>query len=145
MNDTIYPLTLYFDASCPLCRREMNFLVARDRRCRLRLLDVSAAGFHNDTGIPVATLMARMHARRGDGALVSGVEVFRLAYEAVGLAWVVRPLRTPGLAHLFEQLYRLVARHRNRAPHWLSSALFGHGTLLPACRDGVCRVDGEQP
>ena len=140
MNDTTYPLMLYFDGSCPLCRREMDFLVARDRCCRLRLIDVGAAGFHNDTGIPVATLMTRMHARRGDGALVSGVEVFRLAYEAVGLAWLVWPLRTPGLAQVFDRLYGMVARHRNRVPHWLSAALFGHG-----CRRGLCRTDGDRP
>lgn len=145
MNDKLYPLTLYYDASCPLCRREMNFLVGRDRHCRLRLVDVSTAGFDNDTGVPVAVLMARMHARRGDGALASGVEVFRLAYEAVGLGWIVWPLRTPWLAQVFDRLYTVVARHRNRVPHWLSAALFGHGGLLPGCRDGVCRPAGDRP
>jgi predicted DCC family thiol-disulfide oxidoreductase YuxK len=142
MDNRLYPLTLYYDASCPLCRREMNFLVTRDRHCRLRLIDVSSADFVNDTRLPVAKLMARMHARRGDGALVDGVEVFRLAYEAVDLGWIVLPLRSPLLAPLLDWLYTRVARNRNRIPHWLSSLLFGHAARRRGCHDGRCQLRG---
>jgi predicted DCC family thiol-disulfide oxidoreductase YuxK len=138
------PLTLYFDASCPLCRREMDFLVARDRHWRLRLIDVSAPDFGNDTGVPVAQLMERMRARLGDGTLVDGVEVFRLAYEAVGLGWIVRPLRSPVLAPLFDRLYMLVARHRNLVPRWFSAVLFGHAARRQGCNGGQCRVQGDR-
>jgi len=144
MDNGLYPLTLYYDASCPLCRREMNFLVARDRHCRLRLIDVSATDFINDTRLPVARLMARMHARRGDGTLVAGVEVFRLAYEAVDLGWIVLPLRSPLLAPLLDRLYMLVARNRNRMPHWCSALLFGHAARRQGCHDGRCDLQGDR-
>jgi predicted DCC family thiol-disulfide oxidoreductase YuxK len=140
MDNGLYPLTLYYDASCPLCRREMNFLRARDRHCRLRLIDVSAADFANDTRRPVTKLMARMHARRGDGTLVAGVEVFRLAYEAVDLGWIVLPLRSPLLAPLLDRLYTLVARNRNRFPDWCSALLFGHASRRGECRNGRCTL-----
>jgi predicted DCC family thiol-disulfide oxidoreductase YuxK len=145
MNDTTYPLTLYFDGSCPLCQREMNFLVARDRRCRLRLIDVSRGDFANDTGVATARLMARMHARRGDGTLVDGIEVFRLAYQAVGLGWLVRPLAWPLLAPALDRLYTLVARHRNRVPQWCSALLFGHAGRRGGCRNGRCMLPGGRP
>lgn len=145
MDARIYPLTLYFDGSCPLCQREMNFLVARDHRCRLRLIDVSRCDFANDTGLPKARLMARMHARRGDGALVDGIEVFRLAYEAVGLGWLVRPLAWPIMAPALDRLYMLVARHRNRVPQWCSALLFGHASRRGDCRAGRCTLPGGRP
>jgi len=145
MEDRSYPLTLYFDGSCPLCQREMNFLVARDRHCRLCLVDVSCDGFANDTGLPVARLMARMHGRRGDGRLVDGIEVFRLAYEAVGLGWLVRPLAWPILAPMLDRAYMLVARHRNRVPHWCSALMFGHASRCGACRAARCALPGGRP
>jgi len=144
MNARIYPLTIYVDGSCPLCRREMTFLSARDRRRRLRLEDISAPEFANDTGVPLENLMARIHARRGDGTLVDGIEAFRLAYEAVGLGWIVRPLRWPLLAPFLDRLYMLVARNRNRFPDWCSALMFGHASRRGECRKGRCTIGGDE-
>ena len=36
-----YPLTVYFDATCPLCTAEMGAMQARDSAKRLRLVDCS--------------------------------------------------------------------------------------------------------
>lgn len=144
MNDRTYPLTLYFDGSCPLCMREMIFLRARDKRWRLRLVDVSAPDFDNDTGVPVATLMGRMHARCADGTLVDGVAVFRLAYEAVGLGWIVGPLRWPVLVPVLDRLYMLVARNRNRFPDWCAALMFGRASQRGDCRNGRCTLSGDR-
>ena len=34
-----FPLTVFYDASCPLCASEMHALAARDREARLVLVD----------------------------------------------------------------------------------------------------------
>src|SRR5690606_26370025 len=39
------PLTLYVDADCPLCAREIHLLQRRADPQRLRLVDISAADF----------------------------------------------------------------------------------------------------
>ena len=43
MNASRYPLTIYYDASCPLCAAEMHALRDEDHACRLRLVDCSAS------------------------------------------------------------------------------------------------------
>ncbi len=40
-----YPLTVFYDASCPMCASEMHALRDLDREGRLELVDCSAAQF----------------------------------------------------------------------------------------------------
>ena len=85
MNAT-YPLTLFYDAACPVCSLEMDHL--RE---------------HNRDGRPYAIAGARAD---------RGVEVLRLAYAAAGLGWVLQPTGWAPLRPLFDAGYRVFARHR---------------------------------
>jgi predicted DCC family thiol-disulfide oxidoreductase YuxK len=117
--DSRFPLTLYFDGACPLCQAEMRNLSARDVHARLRFVDVSVPGFVGcPSGTDVRALMTLMHATRPDGTLVCGVEVFRLAYEAVGMPGVAWFTGLPGIRQLCEALYPVIARNR----YWLPAA-----------------------
>ncbi|MGY6519463.1 MAG: thiol-disulfide oxidoreductase DCC family protein [Lysobacteraceae bacterium] len=118
--DTTWPLTIYYDASCPLCRAELHGLKARDHDDRLRLVDCSAPGFHDPhlaaAGISVDTAMARIQARDADGRWFDGVGVFERAYAGAGLAWVARLLGLRWLRPVLDRAYPVVARNRG----WLS-------------------------
>jgi predicted DCC family thiol-disulfide oxidoreductase YuxK len=46
--------------------------------------------------------------------VVEGVEVFRRAYAAVGLGWLLAPTRWPGLRRASDAAYRWFARNRLR-------------------------------
>ena len=46
-HNATFPLTIYYDASCPLCRKEMHTLRDYDRRTQLPLVDCSAPDFHD--------------------------------------------------------------------------------------------------
>ena len=59
-------------------------------------------------------LEARIHGRLPDGTVVEGVEVFRRAYAAVGLAALVAPTRWPGVARVLDLAYGWFARNRHR-------------------------------
>ncbi|MBL8384542.1 MAG: DUF393 domain-containing protein [Burkholderiales bacterium] len=121
----IFPLTLYFDGSCILCRAEMENLRQRDARGLLRFIDISPRDFERTpVGVTRDDLMARIHATRADGGLVVGVDVFRLAYRAVGLGWVARITEWPGLRALAEGLYPWLARYRHRLPRRLLAGAF---------------------
>ena len=74
------------------------------------MMDFDAAAHGTD----LATLMARIHGVLPDGTLIEGVEVFRRAYAAAGLGWLVAPTRWPGLRQLSEWAYRVFARNRLR-------------------------------
>lgn len=106
---------VFYDGECPLCRREIDMLRRLDRRSRVRFTDITSAGF--DAGMIGRTadeLMARIHGRTNDGALVEGVEVFRQLYSAVGFGPLVALTRLPPVSWLLELAYRWFAKNRLR-------------------------------
>ena len=107
---------ILYDGECPLCAREVAMLRRLDRgRGRVGFEDIAAPDFdfarHDRTH---AELMARIHGVLPDGAVIEGVEVFRRAYAAVGLGWLVAPTRWPILRPLADAAYRWFARNRLR-------------------------------
>ncbi|HEX6707006.1 MAG TPA: DUF393 domain-containing protein [Albitalea sp.] len=152
MADTTYPLTLFYDAACPVCALEMDALRARDRSGRLRFVDISAPGFDPAAhGSSAAAMDALLHGLRADGTMLRGVEVLRLAYAAVGLGWVLRPTGWTPLRPLADAGYRWFARHR----HGISRAAAPLVELLRAararrqlermraCARGACAADRD--
>ena len=96
MPNSIYPITIYYDASCPLCMAEMGNLMLRNREANLVFVDVSATpGASPLPGVPYADLMRLLHARTVDGDVIRGVPALRAAYEGVGLGWVTRATTWP--------------------------------------------------
>lgn len=85
-------------------------------------------------GKSIDDLMAEIHAVLPDGRLIKGVDVFYLAYRAVGFGWLVAPMRWPLLAGFFDGLYAWFARHRLRL-RGPSNKTF--------CRDGRCERASE--
>ncbi|MGH0036502.1 MAG: thiol-disulfide oxidoreductase DCC family protein [Myxococcota bacterium] len=111
---------MFFDGDCPLCAREVAFLRRRDRHARVEWVDIAAPGFDAaEYGLASVDLMARIHgqlpgAGSPEARLVEGMEVFRRAYAAVGLGWLLAPTAWPGLRRLADAAYRWFARNRLR-------------------------------
>ena len=124
-------ITVLHDGECPLCAREVALLRRLDRgRGRVAFEDIAAPGFDADhPGCTQAELMARIHGVLPDGTRIVGVEVFRRAYAAVGLGWLVAPTRWPLLRPLADAAYRWFARNRLR--------LTGRGEVCTADRCGL--------
>jgi predicted DCC family thiol-disulfide oxidoreductase YuxK len=108
--------TLLYDGGCPLCAREVAMLRRRDRgRGALALVDIAAPDFDPARyGRSYESLMARIHGVLPDGAVIEGMEVFRRAYAAVGLGWLLAPSRWPLFGRAFDAAYRWFARNRLR-------------------------------
>jgi predicted DCC family thiol-disulfide oxidoreductase YuxK len=111
-----WQIEVLYDGECPLCSREVAFLERRDRgRGRIRFRDIAEPGFDPTVfGLDARRVMARIHGVLPDGTVVEGVEVFRRAYAAVGLGWLLAPTRWPGLRRLADWAYRVFARNRLR-------------------------------
>jgi predicted DCC family thiol-disulfide oxidoreductase YuxK len=139
-----YPLTLLYDEACPLCKLEVDNLKARNTAGLLRFVDISAPDFDpTPFRVPLDEMLAVMHAVRSDGTVVRGVEVFRLAYRAVGLGWITSPTGWPLLKPLFDRAYVQLARHRYGVSSKLAWLLFGIAARRAerrsrACKEGVC-------
>ena len=109
----IYPLTLFYDAACPVCALEMDHLRESSRDGRLRFVDMAEPGFDPAPfGATLAAMNAEIHGLCADGTMRRGVEVLRLAYAAAGIGWVLRPTGWWPLRPLFDAGYRVFARHR---------------------------------
>ncbi|MCC6622694.1 MAG: DUF393 domain-containing protein [Deltaproteobacteria bacterium] len=111
MND--YAIEVFYDGECPLCVREVRFLMRRDKRARVRFTDIASPTFDESAlGIGWERLMDRIHARLPDGTWIEGMEVFRRLYGAVGLGWLLAPTRLWGLRQLSDWAYRTFAKNR---------------------------------
>lgn len=153
-----WPLVIYYDASCPLCREEMHALKAHDGAQRLTLVDASAPGFTDPdltaAAIPRDALMRLIHARDSAGKWFIGVAVFEQAYGAVGLKRVAALWAHPRLRPLWDRLYPWVARFRqplswlrlNRAYGWLVRRAAARAQRqAAACTEGRCDLPGHRP
>ncbi len=110
-----WEIEVFYDGDCPLCRREVDMLTRWDRQGRIRRTNIAAPDFSAESiGISQERLMAEIHGRLPDGTWLTGVEVFRRLYSAVGLRWLVAPTRWPGIRWILDLGYGLFARHRLR-------------------------------
>ena len=108
---------VFYDGDCPLCVKEIKMLRWMDRkRGKIEFTDISAPGFDavGHTGLEFEALMAEIYGRLPSGELVSGMEVFRQLYSAVGLGFLFAPTKWPLLRPMFDAAYRLFARNRLR-------------------------------
>ena len=146
MDTNIYPLTIYYESACSLCRSEMTNLILRNTAGRLRFVDISNPDFCTPPpGTTQRGLLNLMHAQRADGTVIKGVDVFRLAYRAVGLDWVAAGLEWPLLRTIADRIYPWVARHRHQFPRWLSRVLFETAIRRAAhpAANSTCRIGGR--
>jgi predicted DCC family thiol-disulfide oxidoreductase YuxK len=113
-----FPLTVYYDASCPVCASEMHALKSRDPDGLLILADCSAEAFDEQRcereGVTRQMMLARIHARDASGRWSSGVDVFETVYRVAGFARLARLLASRRLRPLLERLYPWIAANRYR-------------------------------
>ena len=108
-----YPLTVYFDGECPICRCEIDLMKIFNRRKHLQFIDFTASSYLSvEHGLSPCDLGKVIHARWSDGTLITGVEVFREMWEAVGLRALARLARRPMINKLMGRAYAWFAKNR---------------------------------
>ena len=136
-----YPLTVFYDASCPLCANEMHALKMRDCGNRIELVDCSSPAF-SDAGLLAAgvtreMLMKRIHAHDAYGRWLVGADCFEALYRAVGAEHLASIWGSRRLRALLDRLYALVADHRQALSrlglHVLVRAILSRGAATPRC------------
>lgn len=144
-----YPLTLFHDGNCPVCRVDVANLKAHNHEGKLRFIDIAQPDFDAAAyGKTQDELLAEIHAQRPDGSFVKGMETFRLAYRGVGLGWVLAPADWGLLREPANAAYRLFARHRPWISRRFGFVFAGIETVLARraarratqCHDGYCSL-----
>ena len=108
---------VFYDGDCPLCLKEIRMLQWLDRNNhRIQFTDIAAEGFDAEgtTGLSYEDLMAEIYGRLPSGELVTGMEVFRQLYGAVGLGLLFAPTAWGPLRPMFDSIYSFFARNRLR-------------------------------
>ncbi len=127
-----FDIQLFYDGACPLCMREIHILRRRDSHKRIIFTDIAAPDFDATTvGLNWQSLMAQIHGRLPDGTFLTGVEVFRRLYSAIGFTKLVRFTRLPGVCQLLDFFYSIFAKNRLR--------------LTGRCMDGACKLTTTTP
>lgn len=128
---THWHLKVLYDGQCPFCLLEVRWLGRWNSLGYLAFEDISDPAFDpGNYGLTDEQVMGTLHGVLSDGTIIRGVEVFRQAYRALGLGWLVAPTGWPVLRPLFDTAYRLFARHRVRL-----GALIGR-----RCQNGTCSL-----
>jgi predicted DCC family thiol-disulfide oxidoreductase YuxK len=110
---TPYPLTVFFDGACPICTREIALMRRLDRRRRLVCCDFSRPDYDaTSIGFAPSELGRVIHARWADGNVITGLEVFRAMWEAVGLGLLAKLSRLSLVEPLVLRAYAWYARNR---------------------------------
>lgn len=104
-------LTVLYDGSCPLCRREIAHAqgLAQGRASSaLCFVDISAgAGAGGLSDAERARLLARFHVQRDDGSRLDGAAAFVAMWARLpGWRWLARLARLPGALTALEWAYR---------------------------------------
>ena len=98
-------LTIYYDGSCPLCRREIAFYRRLRATMRLDWVDVSQG--QAPDGLSCEAAMRRFHVRDERGRLLSGGAAFSRLWRALPgwrvLGWC---FAWPPLSWVLEATYR---------------------------------------
>ncbi len=110
-----YPLTVYFDGECPICRREIDLMKIFNRRARLQFIDFTALSYlPAEHGLSPCDLGRVIHAGWSDGTIITGMAVFQEMWEAIGLGFLARFARRPTINNLLVGAYAWFARNRLR-------------------------------
>ncbi|MBY5920785.1 thiol-disulfide oxidoreductase DCC family protein [Ferrimonas balearica] len=114
-------LTLFYDSHCPLCRREIDALRARDPLGRIRYVDLHDPKLTEQfPELDPTQAMAILHGRLADGTWLTGLDVTHQAWKLVGLGYLTAPLRWRPVRPVTDAAYRVFARHRHRLSYWLT-------------------------
>lgn len=144
-----YPITIFHDGNCPICRLDIENLRSRNDEGRLRFIDIAAPDFDPDSyGMTQEEFAAQIRAQLPDGSLITGMEVFRRAYRAVGLGWIIAPANWGPLKAPADALYRFFARHRPTISRRFGGLFEALAALQAerrarACRSGQCSLPGR--
>jgi len=99
--------TVFFDGSCPLCRREISVYQKAVPATPINWVDVSTKAQGLTAGRSCGELMSRFHVQTADGTLLSGAAAFvSLWLLFPGWRWLGKFGSLPGMTSVLELAYR---------------------------------------
>lgn len=99
-------LTVLYDGSCPLCRREVGVYQRLASSQPIEWRDVSHGASDLPAGGSRASYMARFHVLQANGCVLSGAKAFLALWETLpGWRWLAKLAKFPAAVTALEWLY----------------------------------------
>lgn len=139
-DEQTWEVDLLYDSDCPICMMEVEFLSKRDINHKIRFTDLNSPDYNpaEHGNVQFSAGMRKIRAViRSDNTVVTGVEVFRKTYEAIGLGWVFQLTKLPGIGALADTVYDLWAENRLR--------ITGRGELADMLRERSKKLKNMTP
>ncbi|MCE2570917.1 thiol-disulfide oxidoreductase DCC family protein [Motilimonas eburnea] len=129
-------LTIFYDALCPLCKREMKHIKQRDHLNKVALVDINQIDFEQRyPHICRQKANDILHGQTASGEILLGLDVTHQAWSLIGYGKWVSLLRKPLIKPVADKAYLLFAKHRYN----ISLLLTGKKRLeYQACNDNTC-------
>ena len=122
-------IDLLFDSECPICMMEVEFLKKRDIENRIRFTDLQSPDYNpaDHGNVSFEKGMRKIRAVLPGGSVITGVEVFRQTYKAIGLGWIFDLTSLPLVGKAADAIYDFWAENRLR--------ITGKGELADVLRE----------
>ncbi len=107
-----WQIKLLYDGECPLCLREVNFLLKKDAgRGLVDFVNISEENYNpqENGGVDYETAMGRIHGVLPNGEVIKNVEVFRRVYETLGMGWIYALTKIPVIGFIANWIYGIWA------------------------------------
>lgn len=106
-------LTIYYDASCPLCLAEIHLLKNHNKRGLLDFVSLQDLR-PTDCDINCDLAMQTIHARLGESQIITGPEVFFEAYKRTDLRFVNTIFSFSFFRYVYAKFYLNFAKYRHQ-------------------------------
>lgn len=114
-SNLTWKIKLLYDGECPLCVKEVNFLLKQDaNRGIIKFVDIAKSDYRpeENSDIGFATAMGRIHAITSEGEIIRNVEAFRRIYEELGMGYVYAVTKLPVVGAIANFVYGIWADWR---------------------------------
>ena len=100
-------LSVFYDGTCPLCRREISVYQDLAATASVNFVDISNSAAPVPVEVSREVLLARFHVQHSDGRIESGARAFLTLWSRLPYwRWVARVGTVPGTTALLELMYR---------------------------------------
>ena len=137
-NSDLEKIDLLFDSECPICMMEVEFLKKRDIENRIRFTDLQSPDYNpaDHGNVSFERGMRKIRAVLPGGSVVTGVEVFRQTYKAIGLGWIFDLTSLPLVGKAADAIYDFWAENRLR--------ITGKGELADVLRERADKLQNME-
>jgi predicted DCC family thiol-disulfide oxidoreductase YuxK len=145
-------IDLLYDSHCPLCAMQVEFLKKRDVHHRVKFTDLQSTDYipSEHGNVDFERGMRKIRAVLPDQTVVSGMEVFRITYDAIGRGWMFALTNLPVVGEAADIIYDFWAENRLRitgrgelADELKERAEALRGNTITECDSDACSVDWD--